>query len=352
MRTLVVGAASVAVILLLVDVLIARPTMAASSLATDVIDIQTPAALVAKTRNIAAFRGQKVILLGDSLVAGQVMREHGDPNWRQNTLSAVLQNRFDAVHRDGTLVINLGMNGILPADIETLANALLPLRPDMLVIDISLRSFSRDFALPDTMNSRAWLKTGFKLDQAGGLAADAGRSGLEAVIDRFMLNTWTTYRMRDLVRARFLGGAPRDVVSRLRSRVEGAGDAPVSGPAAEMRLLLQVRGRYATSSLDPDNPQFAAWVRLMRKLRAANQKTIVFYATESPRLLPSLMDSEQYVPLVAKLKETVEREGGPAVTYLEANRALTDDQFLDHVHVDKAGNEIYGASLFKAMSGG
>lgn len=344
-------AISVLGILAMFDIVVV-PRIATARLASDVVDIQTPPALIEKARHLAAFGGKKIVLLGDSLVAGQIMGNHGDADWRQHTISADIQNRMDQAGAGRATVMNLGMNGILPADLETLAGALLPLRPDVLIIDVSLRSFSQDFATPDAVHSRAWLKPGFALDQSGQVLRLPGRKGVDGWMERFMLNHWAAYRSRDLVRAQWFGGEPKDAVAYIRAQIETK-DKPAAagGPAAEMRLLLQVRGRYAKVGLEPGNPQFDAWVRLMHALRDAKQKAVVFYGTETPRLLPSLMDSAQYKALTANLREATVKDGGGYVSYLDGNSALTDDMFLDHVHVDAAGNKIYGESLFKAMGG-
>jgi hypothetical protein len=349
-RGLALCAGAVAVVLFLVDILVAG-RLESSSLATDVIDIQTPSAFAAKARRLAEFRGKKIILLGDSLVAGQVMREHGDTKWRRHTLSALLQRHFDRTERGKTLVMNLGMNGIQPADLETQVEALLPMQPDVIVIDISLRSFSKDFAAADKVYSRPWLRPGLALDAKGQLLQVAGEGGLGGALDRALFNSWITYRIRDMVRSRLLQGEPRDLAQGLRTWLESAGASKaIAGPAAEMRLLLQVRGRYASATLEPGNPQLDAWGRMLSKLEAAGQRAIVFYATESPRLLPSLIDREDYDRLLAELDGTVRRHGGERVTYLAANPGIPDEMFLDHVHVDVRGNRIYAESLLQAMA--
>ncbi|WP_338831765.1 hypothetical protein [Bradyrhizobium sp. 27S5] len=345
---LLVAAVVVSGFLVLFDTLARR--IERSSKVLDVVDIQSPSTLALKVRRLAAFPGRKVVLLGDSLVAGQVLAEHGDKDWRQHTISKLLQERYDGVQPGSTMVMNLGMNGILPADLETLSDSLIELRPDAVIMDISLRSFSMDFAAADAMCSRPWLRPGLKFDQAGGLVSLSDASGISS-FDRALIELWPSYRIRDFVQARWLKGEPKDLAWALRNRIEKSGaEQETAGPAAEMRLLLQVRGRYASANLEAANPQFEAWLRTLRKLKAAKLKTIVFYATETPRLLPSLMEPEQYNLLAGKLERSA-GEGAPIVSYLPANPVLTDDQFLDHVHVDADGNRIYAASLWRALTG-
>jgi len=324
--------------------LVMRKSALPAKLTADIVDIQTPATLAAKVRQFAATPGRKVVLLGDSLVAGRVMSEHGDRQWREHTLSADLQRRFDSARSDAVTVANFAMNGLLPADMETLVDALLPLKLDAIVLDVSLRSFSRDFAAADAVNSRSWLKPGLQFRPDGSLLQLPGSGGFGAVLERGLLNRWTTYRVRDVLRARLLGGEPRDVLQRARDGIGKASAASGDAAATEMRLLLQVRGRYGSASLDVSNPQYAAWVRMLEKLKAANQKTVIFYATENPRLLGSLIEAGQYRRLTEQLRRSVTRYGEP-FKYLAADDRLADEMFLDHVHVNAEGNRIYGERI-------
>src|SRR5262249_6143699 len=53
------------------------------SLAEQTIDIQTPLQLQAKLDYLAAFRGRKVVLLGDSVMLGQALRDAHDAAWQE-----------------------------------------------------------------------------------------------------------------------------------------------------------------------------------------------------------------------------------------------------------------------------
>jgi hypothetical protein len=246
-------------LLLLVAILVAilalvefavRRSVVKTRIMTDVVDILTPSTLAAKVRYLTEQKGMRIALLGDSLVAGQVMREHGDTKWRKHTISADLQRRFNERGRRSASVMNFGMNGLLPADIETLVDAILPTRPDVIVIDVSLRSFSRDFAAADAQHSRNWLKPGMMFKPSGSVKMLPDQIGPSKAIERLLLNRWTTYRLRDHLRARYLDGEPKDALMQLRTNITQLRTvAAPQGPAAEMKLLLQVRSRYASEQL-------------------------------------------------------------------------------------------------------
>ena len=128
-----------------------------SNVALDIVDIQSSNILQIKLDAIRRFEGRKIVFLGDSLMYGRSMEQHGDLKWRQSTLCAVIRKFIDNEDsEDPILTINLAMNGALPTDLEKLSYVLEPLDPDLIVMDLSLRSFSEDFGQAETMSSRGW----------------------------------------------------------------------------------------------------------------------------------------------------------------------------------------------------
>src|SRR5258708_16042840 len=124
----------------------------------DIVDIQSASVLEAKLGFLKRFHGYKVVLLGDSIIYGAVLYEHGDAAWREHNLANILARRIrkELPDRD-VLVMNLGMNGALPGDLEILIRLLDDCNPDLMIVDVSLRSFSEDFAAPSKRLSRPWL---------------------------------------------------------------------------------------------------------------------------------------------------------------------------------------------------
>ncbi|MGE0383652.1 MAG: hypothetical protein AB7Q97_02920 [Gammaproteobacteria bacterium] len=316
-----------------------------SGIVSDAIDIQSPAALVTKATYTARFQGRRIVLIGDSLVVGEAMALSGNRDWRRHTLSVALEEELSArTPERPVLVMNLGMNGAVPADVEALVGAMLPQKPDVIVLDVSLRSFSLDFAEGAARNSRTWLADGLQLTASGRLPALSGERGFEALVTRLMTNSWRTYQMRDFVRSRWLDGEPRDVVKRLRERLE-RDNLTNHADTNEMMLLMRVRKRYASSTLDYSNTQFAALMRTIAKMRVAGQHAVIFYAKENPRLLAGLMDEERYATMLHELEEAIVGASGPEITYLGPLADLHAGNYLDHVHVDAQGYGIYARHL-------
>src|SRR5207249_9354125 len=93
-------------------------------------------------------------------IYGYGLYENGDLDWRKHTLPRLIEGRLAnlMVHQD-VLVMNLGMNGATPADIERLTQLVMTSGVDLLVLNLSLRSFSADFSSPEAQFSRPWLTT-------------------------------------------------------------------------------------------------------------------------------------------------------------------------------------------------
>ena len=108
------------------------------------VDIQTPAILLSKLNYISQLEGKKIVLIGDSLMFGRSMRDHGNHQWMDHTLDTKIKNELRAKGKEIN-IINLGIEGAVPADMELLLDLVIKTSPDALIINTGLRSFSKDF---------------------------------------------------------------------------------------------------------------------------------------------------------------------------------------------------------------
>jgi len=304
-----------------------RWALPASSLATPV-PLSSPAVLDASLDALRRADGLRVALLGDSVVYGRALEERGD--WRGGELGRQLGTRLDAT------VVNLAMEGALPTDQERLVEHVLAAGVDLVVLDVSLRSFSADFA--EGTLSREWLA------MAPGAVVDGGPGvggEVEGGLARLVHRVWALPRYRAWLQARYIDGAPKDAVKRAR---DAANDWLLGTPLpseddaleAELTLMLKAKGRYATVELD-GHPQLAALERLVRRLAETGTPTILFYATESPAMLPQLVDEARHREQLAALEGRLRDAGGESVAWLGFEDGLPASHFIDHVHRTEDG---------------
>src|SRR5437763_16600482 len=153
MRRAACSAATLALTLTGLD-LVVGTCVRATALPDRVVDIQHPATLAAKLDRLRAVPGPKVVLLGDSLVYGGTLAEHGDRDWRAHGLGEQLAAELRDRPGWPPFVMNLGIHGARPADLEYLIPLVMASGVDWIVFDVHLRPFSSDFSPPDRQMSR------------------------------------------------------------------------------------------------------------------------------------------------------------------------------------------------------
>jgi lysophospholipase L1-like esterase len=301
------------------------------------VDIQSPVGLYAKIADFQARPGKKVVIMGDSLIYGQTMARHGDAAWQENTLARQLVAKLRERLPGGPIeILDLGMNGALPTDLAELSRIVGAIKPDLLIFDLTLRSFSRDFRAPDAVRTRPWLAE-TSIDAAGFRLA--GGSPLDSWFRQWAANHSALYRLRDFGQSLVFGGQPATYILGQRNALDAwmGGSKGAAEDEDELLLLLRARARYASIDLAPDNPQRQALDRLVGQLASARQPTLVFYATESPDVRDQLVEPARFASLQAELESAVNGAGNPLLKYVGPLDVFAPANFLDHVHLDKEG---------------
>lgn len=318
-----------------------RLTLPFSGLVRQTVDIQTPTTLYLKLDELRRFTGVKIVVLGDSLIFGRTMRDRGDKEWQGYTLSSQLE-RYLAPRFPNrpVMVSNLGMNGTLPTDLDELVRILLPVKPDLVVFDLTLRSFSRDFDADKSSQTREWLAD-FSINEAGSYATTVRQTGVGRIIRDFIVNQWYLYRIRDFMQAAIFDGEPVSFVAGLRNAIDNwfkTGDVqPEHNNLDDMVLLMQARSRYSNIDLNSDNPQRQALDRVLQRLTKAAQPALIFYATENPRILPQLLPAGTFRNPQNKLTEAISPALSPKLVYVGPLGTLAPENFIDHVHLNREG---------------
>ncbi len=319
----------------------------------DIVDIQSASVLEAKLGFLKRFHGYKVVLLGDSIIYGAVLHEHGDAAWREHNLANILARRIrkELPDRD-VLVMNLGMNGALPGDLEILIRLLDDCNPDLMIVDVSLRSFSEDFAAPSKRLSRPWLA---ELDKRSPASCPTSiADSLEHDLKQMLRQRWALYRFRDFLQLRLLGNPPSEAFRDLHDHLDQVLQRPdsfMNNSEDEFILTMKARQRYQSIYLRPDHVQRQALEEMLTHLSWRNQKTVIFYAKENPETVGSLLDDDCYKELIAGLEEIITHTVGPRIRYLRAISELGPERYLDHVHVDSGGYEILAKHIWQEARG-
>ena len=327
---------------------LARYLTVAFSLAETQVDVQTPSQLFAKIEWFARHPGQKIAVIGDSVVYGATMGQHGHENWRHDTLSRQLQALYD----EETLVMNFGMNGLLPADSFILGKILTQAGADALVVNIGLRAFSADFANPDKAFSRPWLKhmawqnsrVIFAHEEVRDILHDSALS-----LEAFLKQNSALYQMLELAQMYLFDGKPHDWIKTTHSQLNAAWQKTNTGLSPDILLQLQTKSRFSTIGLRPDTPQVNALQNILSGEWGI--PTVVFYAKENPAQIETLIRKKKFDDFHDALDRLVSAAAasGEHVSYLSAPAELRPEHFLDLVHVNSVGYSIYARAIKKEL---
>lgn len=292
------------------------------------VELRSRSMLQLKLDVLRQHKGYRVALLGDSVVLGHALKDHGDQDWQKHEFAALLQRRLEAeLPGSDVLVMNLAINGALPKDLALIARELAAAKPDVVICDIGLRAFSTDFSSETTAVSRDWLKT---LDDPR----------LEDRLAQEVSRGWTFYALRDSLQNAAFAGAP---VESMRKAQSGAGQwlkpQPVDEELRALQLLILAKGRFDRVRIDADNLQCQALMDLLSTARKERWKFLLFYARENPDVRESLVDASTYARRRAELRDLVAPHLSASLRYHEGETNLPGEHYLDHVHVDAVGYE-------------
>lgn len=284
-----------------------------------------------------------VVAVGDSLIAGSKLAESVGADWP----AAALPARIEAAS-PGLRVLNLGVEGVLFADVDCLVSELLRRPVDALVLHVNPRPFASDFAAPDAQVARAWTCR----EARQGPAARA----VSRVADAIPVLAW-----RDLLQARVFGGA-------LRARtVEAARSAltPTPPPSAwkddeEDSLLLadalwkqRAAQRANSVQVRPEHPSHAALARMVERLADARIPAVLLYIAQDTEAIAAQLDRPHYDAQHAAFLRLVRQlvAGAPTLRFLPIERSELAGRYDDHVHLTPEGYSWLGRRIAAEVDG-
>jgi hypothetical protein len=354
-------AATLAAVLIAAE-LTTRVVLWTTALADRPVDIQTADTLCAKVERVRGYNGPKIIVLGDSLAYGAALGENGDTDWRNHDLANQLRvaySRNQPAAARAPLVMNLGLNGGLPADQLRILRLFDGIALDAVVTTTSIRSFATDFAGPAAAYSRPWLGSLSKDALPGCRLRTPQDARGDAWAGRMLGRVSALYRSRGLIQANLFGGSAREALGTVRSSFKAKPAAAKGGvpdlmatlggvPAKDLEVLMLAKSRFQKITFTEPHAQVTATRALITEAATSARSVVFVYGTESPRLLPQLLSSSRYQEARGALKALFEPRAGN-VAFLDAIKPPATD-YLDYVHVNRAGYALMAETIVKAIS--
>ena len=306
-----------------------------SSLAKTDVVIFSNAILKTKINIIKQHQGLKVVVLGDSLVVGRTMLSIGDENWKEHTLSSILQTRLDTLMPESdALVVNLGLDGSVPADIKSIAQMLIEAAPDIVIFDCGLRSFSADFSTGAKRYSREWLAP--KGIAASLFNKQAINEKIETTASDALANNFALFELRDYLQSALWGSPLKLKLEDLRDEHLIQKDNPIDDDA-DLLLLLKAKKRFSSIRFDGKNPQLKALRDTLEIFSANKIKCLLFYASEHKGRLSTIIDEDKFQKLKSAFENSFKDLIKDDIAYCPNYDTMPPERYIDHVHVDKDG---------------
>lgn len=304
------------------------------------VEVRDPQSLRTELARVASAEGEGVLLLGDSVLAGDVM----DARVEHAEGQRVIDHLRAEVHADEAASwAQVALNGLLPIDMLHVVDELDSVDPAgdvTLIVELNLRYFSAHYADVDTC-TRDWLcAVGTEGDGALG-------HRFTAVVDAligFVRRHTPILRHRDsLYIHRFLSKeVPNAIVPQAPPQREQ--DAESS-----LLALARIRDHYRVSIANASE-QKAALEAILARARERGRRVIFFSTPLRDSFVEGLLGERSLGDVYGALSAWTHRHGGARAQYRSLDHLLfVEEHFLDHCHLRPEGNRLLALNLIDAL---
>lgn len=281
---------------------------------------------------------QSWLLLGDSVLAGDVMQEEV-PQWTEHRVLDYLRREQD-VHGEVTFE-QIALDGMLPVDLLHILRELDQIDPSGhvgVVLELNPRFFSRHY-----VKQRACTRE-FLCDLGVPVGKPKRWGWIPRAVDeaeRWLLEHLPVVRHRELFPQ--WGPTPQDeLVAPLALDVTPKQE----GLMGEVRVLEH----YRNLVVDERSIQYRALGHIIRRLRELGRPALLFATPLNDGLMQSTLDGEAYGAYVARLDRYINEVGDTSVRFLSLDHpSLLDEQFIDHAHLWPEGNRWLARNLLHLL---
>lgn len=295
-------------------------------------------------------KGFKVVVLGDSVVHGDAVKNTSD------TLPAHISKELRELLPDKNIsVFNMGVAGASPTEIYFLINALEGAGVNLFIYNINLGWFSRQ--KPIEHLSLLELKgslTNEELRSLGEIPVRKRDNPVERWLSRQVLSNWSLYHNRILLNY-WLFGKP------LREKLEDSKrDLRMLLPFAESPEKIEMRtswkeknwhgkldpanGRVGSLSINSGNKQWLFYQMLIGYIKSRDIKVVFFITPRNHELLRlyDMINTTDYTNNLSIIANAARSDGIPVLDY---DNAIICNYFTDTVHLLPEGNMILASKI-------
>jgi hypothetical protein len=264
-------------------------------------------------------------MLGDSVLYGTALREHGIKAWRDQTPAAYLQGLSGSPP-----VLNLSDEGLYPEDLLALAGAARGLKLKAAVVELNYRMLDHEAGEPAKALTRPYLQAYLPPEFQGLSTAAASSLGMDSV-SAWVEGNWRLLRYAEAWGEMSLPGGTKRLLSDWV-----AGHFPSQdGVDADVLLDMKIRPYYDAPAAGPQHRGLQALNALALRLSKLGVPVLVFLTPQNLERVADFLDPAALKQNRATLARCFQR---PGIRYRDWSAERPGGTFLDHCHLDAAGN--------------
>jgi len=311
-------------------------------------------------KQIGRSHNPKVIMLGDSIVGGgacpkdQTMARH---------LERILRKAFPGQSIE---VWNLGMGGSRAADIYFLLKQVIPLKPDLVILNSNYRLFSKIYLGKKPM-ARPWLACKLEEEPSELLAripgvkeeaVDPREEKVSGYIERFSALYAHRYDLKFYINQRLFGEPLPKVLERWEKLFRGwmtralGGNVENKDNTEEVLFLPwnrkpvpdigELKAYYELTPFSPDNINLIFSKKISQLLDCTRTPALVFLSPENHTLAGQIINNPLYEENLSRIGQVF---SGHTFVCRNYDRAIEDRYFADKDHLTGEGNRVFAGIL-------
>ncbi|PRQ03042.1 hypothetical protein ENSA5_18130 [Enhygromyxa salina] len=303
----------------------------------------------------AASEGRPILLIGDSVLAGDVLTPRRPHDWQRHRVIEYMQREV-APHSDARFH-QIALNGLLPVDALHLLAELDRVDPSgrvELVLEINLRYFSAQYADQRDCTRPAVCELAVAALDEGGRPLRRGWQGLveAAAGSRDWLHSRIpVHRRRPRVETTRLDEiAGLAVLRELDGESKLADEAKASAASGQTEARARVREHYRSSAIKAQHQQRLALDELLARLAARDRRATLFLTPLEDRFAAEALGESTLGRRYSAIARMVNDRRDPDIKLVDLDHPLfVDSHFIDHVHLGPDGAKLLAINLIHEL---
>ncbi|WP_146157223.1 hypothetical protein [Enhygromyxa salina] len=314
----------------------------------------------------AASEGRSLLLIGDSVLAGDVLAADRPHDWQRHRVIDYMQREL-AGHADASLH-QIALDGLLPVDALHLVAELDRIDPAgrvELVLEINLRYFSAQYAEQRECTRDVLCKLGTAAFDAGGRPLLRSWQGLvtaAAGTGDWLRERVPVHRRRprlELERLDALSGlavvrgadGSDEAIDQTPSDASELDELDELDGEAELEGRARVREHYRSAALRSTHEQLRALDQLLEHLDAHDRPATLFVTPLEDRFAEATMGESTLGRRYTALARKVNDHEDPKLQLVDLDHPLfVDAHFIDHVHLWPDGARLLAINLLHELN--